>query len=359
MTVSTLKRIRTGLYRCVSTDTYYGVVKRAGRQIKKSLGTTRTDIAGERLKKFLEDNPDTINVSQANLTWKDVREVWERQKLSKHKEGTQEDYLGRLDAIEKHWARPSLSTTRIRQISESDCKDWLARRRKTIAESRLRGEIFSLNWIFDKAIEMGCIARSPSKCLGTVKVPKKTPKIPSDTDFASAIKVLREARRHDAADFAEFIAYCGCRLEEVSHVHGRDIGAELLTIRGDEETGWTTKNSNDRTVEINQSLADLFRRIQVRRGCAFTPDAPLFPVHNPRYAWATASKVAKVRVKITARHLRRFFVRKCIEQGIDFQTIADWVGHSDGGVLVAQVYSFLARPHAARMAQKFTYTAAA
>jgi integrase len=365
--MTTLKWIKTGLYRDKNTNQYYGIVKRAGKQIKRPLGTDREDIVEQRLKDFLNDNPNTLKVSQANLTWKDVREVWERQELTKHKEGTQDDYLVRLNAIETHWPvlndngrtiRKPLAETRIRDIGEMDCKDWLAVRRKQLGKSRLRAEIFSLNWIFDKAVEMGCIARSPSVCLGSIKVPKKTPQIPSDRDFEETVRILREAERHDAADFEEFIAYCGCRLEEVSHIHGRDIGTELLTIRED-ETGWTTKNENDRTVEISDSLAGLFRRIQKRRGCTFAPNEPLFPVHNPRWSWAKASTLANVSVKITARHLRRFFVRKSIEQGIDFQTIADWLGHSDGGVLVAQVYSFLSRDHAARMAKKFTYTAAA
>jgi site-specific recombinase XerD len=370
--MTNLKRIKTGLYRDRHTRQYYAIVKRGGKQIKRALGTDREDIVGTKLAKFLADNPNTLKVVAANLTWKNVREVWERQELSKRKAGnkdrsTQKDYLNRLAAIEAHWpvtddngktVRKPLAETRVRDIGEMDCKDWLAARRKQLGKSRLRAEIFSLNWIFDKAIEMGCIARSPSKCLGSIKVPYKQPQIPSDRDFTETVRLLREAQRHNAADFEEFIAYCGCRLEEVSHIHGRDIGAKLLTIRED-ATGWSTKNDNDRTVEINDSLADLFVRIQKRRGVPFAPDEPLFPVHNPRYAWATASRIAKVSVKISARPLRRFFVRQCIQAGIDFQTIADWLGHGDGGVLVAQVYSFLCRDHAARMAKKFTFSAAA
>jgi hypothetical protein len=37
--------------------------------------------------------------------------------------------------------------------------------------------------------------------------------------------------------------------------------------------------------------------------------------------------------------------------GIDFMTIAQWVGHVDGGVLIGKVYGHLANEHRQRMAQ--------
>ena len=36
---------------------------------------------------------------------------------------------------------------------------------------------------------------------------------------------------------------------------------------------------------------------------------------------------------------------------LDFMTIASWLGHSDGGVLVGKVYGHLADAHKARMAE--------
>jgi hypothetical protein len=36
--------------------------------------------------------------------------------------------------------------------------------------------------------------------------------------------------------------------------------------------------------------------------------------------------------------------------GLDFMTIAHWLGHSDGGILVGKIYGHLADAHKARMA---------
>ena len=38
--------------------------------------------------------------------------------------------------------------------------------------------------------------------------------------------------------------------------------------------------------------------------------------------------------------------------GIDFMTIARWVGHKDGGVLIGKVYGHLSNEHAKQQAQR-------
>jgi len=55
---------------------------------------------------------------------------------------------------------------------------------------------------------------------------------------------------------------------------------------------------------------------------------------------------------------RHFFVSNAIEEGIDFKTIAAWVGHQDGGLLVARTYGHLRPIHSENMAQRMTFTAA-
>jgi integrase len=52
---------------------------------------------------------------------------------------------------------------------------------------------------------------------------------------------------------------------------------------------------------------------------------------------------------------RHFFVSSCVMAGIDFMTIARWVGHKDGGVLIGKVYDHLSNEHAQRQAQKLEF----
>ena len=57
--------------------------------------------------------------------------------------------------------------------------------------------------------------------------------------------------------------------------------------------------------------------------------------------------------------MRHFFCSNAIEAGCDFKVIAGWLGHKDGGVLVAQTYGHLRNEHSAAMAQRITFDAGA
>ncbi len=59
----------------------------------------------------------------------------------------------------------------------------------------------------------------------------------------------------------------------------------------------------------------------------------------------------------SSRALRRCFITRAIELGVDFKTIASWQGHRDGGVLIARDYSHLRNEHSDAMAKKLTEAA--
>ena len=58
--------------------------------------------------------------------------------------------------------------------------------------------------------------------------------------------------------------------------------------------------------------------------------------------------------QFTHRSLRRMFITRGIEKGIDVKVIAEWQGHRDGGKLILQTYSHVNAAHSARMAQFLT-----
>jgi integrase len=55
--------------------------------------------------------------------------------------------------------------------------------------------------------------------------------------------------------------------------------------------------------------------------------------------------------------MRHFFCSNAIEAGCDFKVIAEWLGHKDGGVLVARTYGHLRNEHSAAMAKRLTFDA--
>jgi integrase len=49
---------------------------------------------------------------------------------------------------------------------------------------------------------------------------------------------------------------------------------------------------------------------------------------------------------------RHYFISMAGMAGIDYMTIARWVGHQDGGLLIGKVYGHLSNEHMRRQAEK-------
>ena len=60
----------------------------------------------------------------------------------------------------------------------------------------------------------------------------------------------------------------------------------------------------------------------------------------------------KTGIYLTDHLLRHYFVSKCVMEGLDYMTIARWVGHTDGGILIGKVYGHLNNEHLVSQAAK-------
>jgi hypothetical protein len=56
--------------------------------------------------------------------------------------------------------------------------------------------------------------------------------------------------------------------------------------------------------------------------------------------------------RFTFQWLRHYFISHCVMAGIDYKTIATWVSHRDGGVLIGRLYGHFYKAHGQAMAQK-------
>jgi len=79
----------------------------------------------------------------------------------------------------------------------------------------------------------------------------------------------------------------------------------------------------------------------------------LFAIADARKALSNACKRLNL-PPYSHRALRRMFVTRCIEKGIDVKVIAEWQGHRDGGRLILSTYSHVRRPHSDAMAKLLT-----
>ena len=157
------------------------------------------------------------------------------------------------------------------------------------------------------------------------------------------------------ADYLRFLAFGGAREKEALRIKWVDVDfeRERVTIGADR----LAKNWESRTVEFNPQLAALLHEMRRRRA----PDSSwLFPSpqRGPRdehaRSFRESLKIARkaAGVEWVGFHdLRHYFCSMCVMAGIDFMTIAAWLGHKDGGILVGKVYGHLLDEHRQKAAK--------
>ena len=156
-----------------------------------------------------------------------------------------------------------------------------------------------------------------------------------------------------AADMVRFLGYSGCRISEANRVLFSHVNWEKneLTIMGDPETG--TKNWERRTIPLFPPLRETLERIKRDRPEAKGHNTVLL-VRECQKSLDRAAQLVGV-PRITYHDLRHLFVSTCLEAGVKIHTLANWIGHKDGGALLLKRYGHLRPEHSIEDAAKVTF----
>jgi len=71
-----LKRVAECLYRSQSSNIYYAIIKRGGRQIKRSLRTTDGALARRKLKELKDQAASLATSGSGKITFAEIAEKW-------------------------------------------------------------------------------------------------------------------------------------------------------------------------------------------------------------------------------------------------------------------------------------------
>jgi integrase len=164
----------------------------------------------------------------------------------------------------------------------------------------------------------------------------------STEDFARLLAELDRARRGHGGLVIRFLAQTGLRINEARQVEWRHVLADCICIPPS-----VTKNGRPRLVPFIAGTVTLLERLRIVTGQGI--------LVLPQSACKTAllRACATVGLPPLAHHdFRHLFATRCIESGVDVPTVARWLGHSDGGALLAKRYFHLLDEHSRRMAAK-------
>lgn len=326
--------------------------KRAGKQIRRSLKTTDPALARRRLNE-LGNKIARLNQFKGagKITFADLAKRW----LDSHRVHLKEKSVGRLDTC-LNGLMPYFGHLPIRNVSRQQCEAWLTGRGKKISPASYKHERRVLLVVLDYAMRDGLLLDNPARTSIPIrKIPKSEITIPSRKQFTKLVETIRRAdiRAKPAGDLVELLAYSGMRLgEAVSLTWGNvDWERKTLTVTGGERG---TKNHEVRVVPLFPALLELVERIRANAAPA-TSDR-VIPIDNAKRAIITACQKATL-PSFMHHSLRHYFCSNAIEAGIDFKVIAGWLGHKDGGYLVAKTYGHLRDAHSFEMAKRMTFSA--
>jgi integrase len=344
----TFKRVSENLYKVTETGGYYALVKRGGKQIRRSLKTTDKALAKRRLAE-LKQKASKLRTGKehASITFEKYSERWIMAKEASLKSQTIRRMKDCLKGI-----KPYLGDSLIRNITYQDCERWLIGRGKVLKPSAYRQERQLMIGVLKAAERDGIILDNPAIQLPNKKLPKIVIQVPTHDQFRSLIKQMRQAdsRGIHGAYLVELLAYSGMRLNEATNLLWSeiDLDRDCFTVTGGE---YGTKNHDIRTVPLFPAMRELLERI--RSAQTETNSDYVTPIKGARTLMANAAKKAGI-PKFTHHSMRHYFCSNAIEVGIDFKVIAGWLGHKDGGILVAKTYGHLRDTHSFEMAKRMT-----
>ncbi len=344
------------LYRYSTNDVYYALVTQKGRQHRKSLETTDKAIAKRKLADFQRDL-GKVDVSQGRLT---LRALCDRYLLTIASQA--KDTVALKTTIVKRLVADFApgGNVQVEKVKTSDLQGWIAS--YMFGYSSYNHYLQVIKSIFEIAVADKAIVVSPAASMKGKKVVKPIRVTPTFEEFNAVITDVRHqkwnAEAQASADFLEFMGLVGVGQAEITGVQRQHVNIAKRQI-----TFFRQKTRTPYTVTIYPQAEALVKKLVDKPG--LKPTDPVFPINLTKSKNVEAegkTKDAKKSLQAackrlgypayTQRSLRRMFITRCIEKGIDVKVIAQWQGHQDGGKLILGTYSHVRNVHAEEMAKK-------
>lgn len=326
---------------------YYASAKVGGKLIRRSLDTDDYNQANLRLPGVLAEMRGAKNAAAAGTLGAAIKEESDRDDPT-IKKTTQVYYRARyasLLAVAKKMPVNPLEIS-ITRITVADLRSLMDAYAKTNAATAYNGTLTLLRRTYARAIESGHVGSNTPAALKRLRPKKKKYDLPTAETFAMIVEdILGQKKSHSKATAmsVEFLAYTGLRKSEGQSLQWRDIKKDHLVVR-------TLKGDDIRQVPLIPAALALIARVKAAGIPAGAAD-PVLLIKSPREALGNACERLGIE-HLRVHDLRHIFATRCIEAGVDLPTLAEWLGHKDGGVLCAQVYGHLCKKHSTAMARR-------
>jgi integrase len=332
------------LYRYKPTGQYFARVRFGGKLHRKKLKATDYQVARRKLADFKRDLERT-DARLSNTSLNEVLNKYERA-IGALSPKTQRDRHSIIEKLRRDWYGADFLP--LRTIKPSDVEVWLSRHYGQLSAAAYNAALSVLRNVFDLAMRDRVIAESPVAHLSYKKRARPIRLIPTVEEFKSIVADIRNQRfnadAEQSSDFVEFLGLAGLGQAEAASITRADVdltAGRIVVLRRKTSAGFV--------VPIFPQLRPLVEKLSKGK----PHDERLFKIEGARKALANSCKRLGL-PSFTHRSLRRMFITRAIERGVDVKVIAEWQAHKDGGKLILNTYSHVRRPHSDRMAALMT-----
>ena len=334
------------LYRYRPSGVYYARIKTGGKEIRRSLTTKDKHVAKSNLAE-LRKELGQVDLSEGRISLTELCDRYLRT-VQHQKPKTVDSKQRVVEQMKNHW--PGGASKQVRGIKPSDVQQFLSKEGSRGGKSLYNQHVLVVRAVFDLALKDRLLSSSPAAAVKQVKRDKPIRRTPSPEEFERIIADVRaqayNADCSDSADFIEMLGRAGLGQAEASSLTWGDVDwaqKEITTFRH--------KTSKGFVIPIYPQLHPLLERLNGDSN--HSPDERVLKISDAKKALANACKRLNL-PRYSQRSLRRMFITRALEKGVDVKVVAEWQGHTDGGKLILDTYSHVTRSHARQMARLMT-----
>lgn len=345
-------KVAENLYRLESSGGYYALVKKGGKQFRRSLKTKDRKLAERRLREIREKIGRLSTGEDAKLTFEDI--------ARKHWLESIKHTLAPATILQREIRIKNLSPffvgKSIRNVTPSDCEKWAVKRGAELAAQTFVHELETMRAVFSYAQRHGLLLSNPAADIKRPRITFAKIVVPSREQFKNLVAAIRysdgrqdsQTKSKAGADLVEFLAYSGARIGEARLARWEDVKFETnqIWIHG------TKSETSDRLIPMTTALRNFLEKLKSEANPKKAES--IIPINSAKKALQTACKKLGY-AHFTHHDFRHFFATTCIESGVDIPTISRWLGHSDGGALAMKVYGHLRQEHSNSMIKRVSF----
>src|SRR5262245_42728631 len=328
-----------GLYRYNPSGQYFARVRFRGKLYRRKLNTDDLALAKRKLRDFKSDLERT-DASKGNTSFAAVLDAYEA--TLKGSESTLEKKSAIIQLLKQTWF--GIDSLPLRSVVHSQVAAWLSKHYGEKSASHYNSALTLIRSALAMAVKDKIILENPSESLTYRKRAKPIRLTPTFEQFKQIVADIRGQKfnreAEESGDLIEFLGLAGLGQAEAAAITRSHVDLEAGRI-----TVYRHKTDTGFAIPIYPQLRPLVEKLCNGK----KHDERLFSINESRKALANACKRLGF-PQFTHRSLRRMFITRAIEKGVDVKVIAEWQGHQDGGKLILQTYSHVRPEHSHRMA---------